>query len=249
MSDERSQFLINKTGIINLPCSAAILNTKIQKNPINHTCRIRYSADLNFKKAAELVQVIKSAFPDAQELSFHGADHQKSTILQQLNQDADVFLFCSHSAANSENPDLSTLSLAIRDSATSKRELVQLTLNDLKAVDWSSAQLVILLGCETAGKDELQGTGLEGFQQVISSRGAQNVIASLWKIEENQGISQIKSFLKSWTETQDIASAFHQMQLMAIQNLENHKFFHRPHPFLWGAFTLAQSTTHISPVF
>ncbi|MBN2091380.1 CHAT domain-containing protein [candidate division KSB1 bacterium] len=245
MRNDRSQFLINKTGIINLPCSAAILGAENQYNTLKRSFKIKYCADLNFKKAAELVRVIKSVFHDAEELSFQKDGHQKSDILAQLNQGIDIFIFCGHGTSNTGNPDLSTLSLAILDTTTSKREIVQLTLNDLKTIDWSSAKLVILLGCETAGKDELHGTGLEGFQQVVSSRGAQNVIASLWKIEENQGISQIKSFLQSWTETQDIAVAFHKMQLLAIQNLENHKLFQRPHPFLWGAFTLAQATTPI----
>ncbi len=245
MRDEPSPFLINKTGIINLACSAGINDGKNDKDSTKDTYKIRFSVDLNFKKAAELVRSIKSIFPNAEELSSHGLTDNKIDILQQLNAGDDIYIFCGHGTANTENPDLSTLSLAARDTTTSKRHIVQFTLNNCKKIDWSSAKLVILLGCETAGKDEIQGTGLEGFQQVISSRGAQNVIATLWKIEENQGISQIESFLKAWTETQDIATAFHKMQLISIQKLEKHKLFQKPHPFFWGAFTLAQATNHI----
>ncbi len=248
MTGDKSQFLINETALINLPCSAALPETKEEKNIPASNLRIKYCADLSFRKAGELLRVIKSVFPNSEELSSPQATIMKYEILQQLNQGDDVYIFCGHSVSNSENPDLSTLTLEVLNTSASKRQQIQVTVNDFKKINWSSAKLVILLGCETAGKDEVLGTGLEGFQQVISSRGAENVIAALWKIEENQSISQIKHFLESWMKTQDIATAFHAMQIIAIQELENHKLFQKPHPFLWGAFTLAQATTHIKPL-
>lgn len=242
-----SEFLTHKTALINLPCAAAVPEKENGQDLPAGLFKIKYSADLNFKKAGELIHAIKSIFPNSKELSSHQTRITKDEILQQLNQGDDVYIFCGHGAANSQNPELSTLTLDIFNTTLAEKQLFQVTVNDFKKIDWSSAKLVILLGCETAGRDELLGTGLEGFQQVISNRGAQNVIATLWKIEENQGISQIKSFLEIWIKTHEVAVAFHTMQITAIQKLENHKLFQKPHPFLWGAFTLTQATTHIKP--
>ena len=110
---------------------------------------------------------------------------------------------------------------------------------DLQKSDWSAAELVWLIGCETAEGKLYQGSGISGLQQSLLALGARSVLASLWKIDAAQAVPQVQWFLNTWSETLDPAAAFSALQRHSIQALRQDNYYRRPHPYLWGSYTFA----------
>jgi CHAT domain-containing protein/lipopolysaccharide biosynthesis regulator YciM len=132
--------------------------------------------------------------------------------------------FASHAQANERSP----LDSAIILSPTAAgfrlyaREIMRVPL---------TARLVTLSACRSAGARTLSGEGPVGFAWAFFQAGAENVVASLWDVNDRSTADLMKSFYTAVDIGQSYAGALRQAKLDILQ------FGYRK-PYYWAAFQL-----------
>jgi CHAT domain-containing protein len=233
-------FLVQKAAVVNLPGASFLHFSEKTWGRLNlKSKRVLISADPKIQEMRDFIPFVKEQFPLAEELKTKNESFEENDIIAALDQSHQIYIFSGHSVANAIDPDLSFIEISIINSVTSASKTLQVSLADLKKLNWSAAELVLLVGCETAAGKLYRGTGISGLQQGFLSLGAQSVLASLWKIDASQAIPQVQDFFEAWARVLNPALALMEMQLKAIQKLNDHGYFKKPHPYFWGSYTLS----------
>jgi CHAT domain-containing protein/Flp pilus assembly protein TadD len=237
-------FLVERAGIVKLP-SALFLPSNSPygstKNALSSK-KVLLSADCEeFPKALQLVNFIKEKFPLTEELVVQDANITPDDVIAQLNKGYDLFFLIGHSVPNISYPEKSYFRLVARDESTNTPISINISINDLENVDWSETEMVFLVGCETAIGKLYEGSGFSGFQQILSARGVQGVLASLWKIDSNTAFEQIKYYLDKWEKERSAVKALQEVEVAWIKKAQNDPLYNTPHPYLWKLFTLSQT--------
>lgn len=235
------KFLVHQTAIVNLP-SVAFLNIRNRKCKINdiYHKKVLISADRSITGGDDLVTFIKQRFTSAEELIIDSPVIEKKEILAKLNEGYDIYVFFGHSVCNVRIPDSSFLKLNLIGHDNSFIRPVKIYLAEFQSIDWSKAKIVFLIGCETAKGKSYRGTGLASIQYGLLTAGAQEVLASLWRIDAVQATRQIINFLKTWNQNRHSALALRDVQIKTIQDLQSDSCYKKPHPYIWGGLTLSQ---------
>ena len=98
-------------------------------------------------------------------------------------------------------------------------------------LDLRETELVVLSACET-GKGEVKNSeGVYGLRKAFSDAGAQNIIMSLWKVDDKVTQEFMSRFYQLWlNDKTTIREAFNKTQLEIKAKY--------PQPYYWGAFIL-----------
>ena len=106
-----------------------------------------------------------------------------------------------------------------------------LTAAEVSLLDLRGTELVILSACET-GKGEFKNSeGVYGLRKGFADAGAQNVIMSLWKVDDKVTQEFMTRFYEIWlNDKTTIREAFNRTQLEIKAKY--------PQPYYWGAFIL-----------
>jgi CHAT domain-containing protein len=98
-------------------------------------------------------------------------------------------------------------------------------------LDLRETELVVLSACET-GKGEIKNSeGVYGLRKAFSDAGAQNIIMSLWKVDDKVTQEFMSRFYEIWlNEKTSIRESFNKTQLEIKTKY--------PQPYYWGAFIL-----------
>ncbi len=231
-------YLIHKASILNLP-GLSFLQSKIKKENANQKdYSLLISADPSFPGMNEFVSKIKKIVQSTDVLTSASDIAESKDIINVLNLEYDVYLFSGHSVANTIDPDLSYIEVTVYHPFSSFYRTYQVNYSDLKYLQWSSPELVLLIGCETAGGKLYRGTGISGLQTRILSLGAQKVLASLWKINASEAIPHTQDFLNIYTHSFDAAQALRTIQLETLQSYYKDSYYQKPHPYFWGSYVL-----------
>jgi CHAT domain-containing protein len=147
--------------------------------------------------------------------------------------------FGVHVENANNNPLLrSGLMLANASSTVSGKRMPNLVSNDngvLTAyeamnLNLEGTDLVVLSACETGLGDIKAGEGVYGLQRAFLVAGADGLIMSLWKVDDEATQMLMTSFYSSWIKLGSKLKAFKQAQLQLKTKYKD--------PYYWGAFVM-----------
>ena len=114
---------------------------------------------------------------------------------------------------------------------TSSGENGLLSAAEASLLDLRETELVVLSACET-GKGEVKNSeGVYGLRKAFSDAGAQNIIMSLWKVDDKVTQEFMSRLYEIWlNDKTSIRETFNKTQLEIKAKY--------PQPYYWGAFIL-----------
>ncbi len=246
------QFVLDQTEIITLTNTKEILNkpenrdNKIHKKIVlfgepsfssyPHE-RAEYAALPGSGKEVQLInETLASADWDTQIYKETAANESNLKSIQNMN----VLHLASHGFfkpnANESSFSLietllqSGIVLAGANDTTHVAEDGVLTAYEVVNLPLDSTELVVLSACETAQGVNNHGEGVYGLQRAFRVAGVNNLIMSLWKVDDEATQKLMVSFYEHWIKTNDMRKAFTTAQK------ELRKEY--PSPYYWGAFIL-----------
>ncbi|WP_082127338.1 CHAT domain-containing protein [Calothrix sp. 336/3] len=141
-----------------------------------------------------------------------------------------ILHFATHGFVNDVNPELSGIVLSLVDKQ-GKDIRGYLRLGDLFNLDYP-ADLIVLSACETGLGKEIQGEGLVGLTRGLMYAGAERLLVSLWKVDDEGTAAFMQEFYKQML--QDGKSANQALRATQLKMWQQEKW---RNPNYWAAFT------------
>ena len=104
-----------------------------------------------------------------------------------------------------------------------------LTAYEATNLNLDNTSLVVLSACDTGLGEIRNGAGVYGLQRAIIVAGANNLLMSLWKVNDEATALLMGEFYRNWHEGEN-QSAFRTAQMILRQRY--------PDPYYWGAFIM-----------
>jgi CHAT domain-containing protein len=142
-----------------------------------------------------------------------------------------VVHFATHGLLNSEHPELSGIILSMVDEKGQPQDGF-LRLHDIYNLELP-VELVVLSACNSGLGKQVRGEGLVGIVRGFMYAGAERVMASLWKVDDEATGELMKRFYQHmFAGDMSPAAALRQAQIEMWRE-RTWRF-----PFYWAAFVL-----------
>lgn len=113
-----------------------------------------------------------------------------------------------------------------------------LTAYEASQMDLQGTELVVLSACETGLGESTHGEGVYGLQRSFIAAGAQSVLISLWKIDDEATQILMSKFYEEWiTHNKSKRAALKAAQLYLRKYEKNGQKIYAT-PYYWGAFQI-----------
>jgi CHAT domain-containing protein len=175
-------------------------------------------------------QWISELFPADHCKILTGKNAARSVLMSPEISQYNIIHFATHSTVNPDDPLRSRIWLSPDTTADSSdylslRDVMQLSL---------PADLIVLSSCESGGGRFQLGEGIEGFVRGFMSAGCNNVVVSLWDVEDFASAIFMKEFYRNLRS--GYAEALRQAKLSMI----NSPRLRLRHPFYWAPFVVVE---------
>jgi CHAT domain-containing protein len=186
--------------------------TEIEINTIQRALESRHVNVQTFKGAEALEENVKSVSSPA---ILHVATHG----------------FFVEDTASLVNPMIrSGLVMAgVRNQDNGRTEDGILTAYEATNLNLDNTSLVVLSACDTGLGEIRNGEGVYGLQRAMIVAGANNLLMSLWKVDDEATALLMGEFYNHWSPDEN-QSAFREAQMMLRKKY--------PDPYYWGAFIM-----------
>jgi len=174
---------------------------------------------------------IMNLTPEGSGLSLLGFDASRAVALGRELEQYRTVHFATHGILNEENPELSALVLSLFDEK-GRRQNGLLRLHDIYNLKLP-VELVVLSACQSALGKDVRGEGIVGIVRGFMYAGAKRIIASLWKVKDDETAVLMKRFYQHMLingETPPAALRKAQLELYYEQRWRA--------PYYWAAFIL-----------
>lgn len=174
------------------------------------------------KFAGDEISRIAGLFPSSKTLREAGAT--PSSAAEAMKEDFGYIHFAAHASANRLRPLESAVILS-SDSVNYKlyaRDVVALPVK---------ARLVTLSACQAAGARSFKGEGLIGFAWAFLGAGAENVVATLWEVDDASTPQLMEQMYRQLRLGRTPAVALREAKLALLRSGTALR-----KPYFWGAF-------------
>jgi tetratricopeptide (TPR) repeat protein len=159
----------------------------------------------------------------AQLLSVEANLNATETQLRSNIEGKGVLYISAHATMDQSAPLYSAIYLG-KDSQNDGR----LEVREIYELDLSKTQLVVLSGCDTGSGGSGEDFGL--FNRAFLTAGAQQIVASLWSVDEQATADLLTAFIQAWKNGVREDEALQQAMLATRQRY--------PEPYYWASFVL-----------
>ena len=181
----------------------------------------------NLESAEKEVAHVAGLFSHHKKLMGKNAD--KETVISEINKGYDAVLFSTHGMPDLKNPQMSHLLLADGEKLTLKN-ITRLKLN---------TKLVVMSACETHIGKRFGGDELMALTRGFLASGCENVLTTLWTVEQNSASQIIINFFENLKAGLSPAQSLRRSQVRYLENKDIKAKQKRP--YYWAPFIVIGS--------
>ncbi len=150
---------------------------------------------------------------------------------QELNQYRIVHL-ATHGVFNINEPALSGLVFSLIDEEGNPQP-GYLRFNEIFNLNLLETELVVLSACQSGVGEDVSGEGLVGITRGFMYAGAEQLLVSLWNVNDGSTAELMKRFYRYYEQEGLTATVALQKAQEEMMNIPEYA-----HPYYWGAFVV-----------